>query len=598
MSRSAACLLACLASPLLAAERPPLLAASDAILNDNEVSASVSFLAQKSLQDQLKAQDPRLFLKTFERAAELKDLADLLNGPAAEDDVVRMGLSRRPQCAFCQKPSEMEKWAAREFGLDEVRRLEAVYWDWKTLSDSQRGWLSAGGATPENWEASEFGTRRARLQGWAVEEAKVLLAFNPSTPKEHEELVRRSRAVEGVLGRTDHPELRDHANQAQVIVDQIADAQERLAGTKDTLLLGALKEAQTASTPEARLAALQRIFDGLGRPAAGAAAPAPVPAPAQAGQNFDARSRRFVAEIIASGVMRETQGTWAGKELQDFYATHPLTVAVAPLEGRIALYKNERLTFNERYIEDYVKSLPGRRTLDDLTTDPELAKPLVFAFVPFFVHEATHQEQADWARKQGLPLWSGEGVEAEAMLAEGVFFLQKSKIDPSYRRFVERNKDTLPLVREELADANRMSADGADVYGPEVMNTHYPEGLSIAGQAWSQILWHNDISGALSKELDRREKLPPDARAALETRVDSTVYDSREAFEKNIGAFGTAQLRAGLLDQQKQSRLAVEAYDLYSARLKSAMTIADERLRELDAQPDKVPGEVPSPSGK
>src|SRR5262249_15894422 len=89
------------------------------ILDKNDPKAAAAFLADPAGQQALAAADPASTGPVFERAAELADLSRLLQA-SVNPRAIRLGLSKRPRCAFCQKPSELERWAADRLDLDEA----------------------------------------------------------------------------------------------------------------------------------------------------------------------------------------------------------------------------------------------------------------------------------------------------------------------------------------------------------------------------------------------------------------------------------------------------------------------------------------------
>ena len=314
------------------------------------------------------------------------------------------------------------------------QQLPSVYWDWNTLTDSQRAWVSSHGADKKSWKSLALKDRQKRLDGWAQQESDALMKLNPSTPGQVEEMGVTEVAGWGIEGSEKTQTLQDRYSQAKVAVDKLAQARLAAANSSDPSVRQALADAQNAPDVDARLSALSRVFDGLGqRDAAVLAAAPPV-----SGQVFDARTRRVTADLLSSGLMREIQGTWAGQDLSAFFANHPLNIVVAPTQmSAVAWYKNDVLSFNEQFIQEFVQA--RGKTIDDLAKDRALLGDLIHEVAPIFVHESTHQMQDTWARQPKIPFYGGEGPEEEAMTVEALYVLQKEKLDPCYSSFLAAN---------------------------------------------------------------------------------------------------------------------------------------------------------------
>ena len=584
-----------LAASAAAQQDPSALATR--VVDRDDPAAARALLKDLSAQSALKAKDPGLYGRAFARAAELADLADLVSGPSGDTpDALRDGLLARPACRFCQKPAEMESWTRRSFvpAPAALAKMPEAFWDWSTLSLDQRAWLAAHGfpGAEVAWAPLDLGARRARLLAWAEEEKKALMALDPKTPVEVEAMHKRALRAYHVLDRAEGETVWDRYEHARSAVDALARARKEFAKTKDPRLQAALREAQGASDPEARLAALSRLFEAGGRRDETVS----MTAPAKPGQAFDDRSRRSVADLLGSGVMRETAGTWAGADLEAFYTKRPMKIRVAEGPANwLAWYHDDAMNFNQKFIVDYVKA--RGRTIDDLSKDPALLKTLVQQLTPLFVHEATHHRQDAWARTQGIPFWNGEAAEKEAMATQALFVLQKIRSDPSYRRFLRDSQKTSVPAREALALSQRLKKDGTEAFGRSMMATHYPEYLSMAGQAWCNILWHNNVSADVRRELARRRRLSLPAQATLAFAGDFRPYDTRAEFLGELPRVGTEHLEDFVARQERAIAQQPQIYARYAARLESFQRLTDQRLSVL-AKGGGASKPVPPPGGK
>lgn len=425
------------------------------------------------------------------------------------------------------------------------------------------------------------------LKVWAMEESALIMALNPNTMAEVDMMANRIRDVSEVAEVNDMMGLWERLSQVRAGLSGLDRARAMLGDSKDPAVRQAYAQALNAPDPGARLSALSRVFDGLGVRDETVLSQAP----SRADQTFDDRTRQMVAGLMISGFLRETDGTSAGQELRDFYSTHPLKTAVAPTKMAAgAWYQDGVLSFNEKLIEQYVKS--QGRTLDDLGRDPRLLGPLIRENAPVFVHEATHHRQDVWAKSQGLPHYGGEAAEKEAMMVEALFVLQKQRLDPSYTRFLSDNQDRSILVRMALGQSRRLQKDRADWFGESEMARCFPGGLSIAGEVWS-----NGFAEPIQRELARHARLPEAERRALEdARGFLESYASREDVRRDLSSVGTKHLDQELAKRKEAFEKSPDAYAAYMQRLWEVTELTDRRLDELELTAPKK-GVVPLPEG-
>ena len=252
-----------------------------------------------------------------------------------------------------------------------------------------------------------------------------------------------------------------------------------------------------------------------------------------------------------------------------------------------AWYQDGVLSFNEKLIEQYVKS--QGRTLDDLGRDPKLLESLIRENVHVFVHEATHHRQDVWGKSQGLPHYGGEAAEKEAMMVEALFVLQKEHQDPSYARFLDDAQDRSILARMALGQSRRLQKDRADWFGESEMARCFPGGLSISGQVWS-----NGFAAPIQRELTRRARLPEAERRALEdARRFQESYASMDDVRKDIPLVGTKHLEKEFAKHKEAFEKSPDAYAAYMKRFRAVTELTDRRLDELDLpMQDAVPSPI------
>jgi hypothetical protein len=558
-----------------------------AIMKDDDPIASSDLLESSDLQKAVRDFDPVAYTTVFARAAELGDLHRILQRDGGAE-TLRIDLLVRPACRFCWDSRKMQLWVARDpyVIVPTLQVLPSVYLDWSTLSGSQKSWLSARGAEQGTWSGLGLQARWDKLDAWAKGETAALMEMNPSTAGEADAMMARAEAVQAIEGGSRSQDVMDRAVQAQLAVKKLGEARANAGLSKDPSIQRALTDAQSAADPQARLAALSRLFDGLGRPDAAVRAAAPA-APSQV---FDGASRKLTADLLRTGLLRETQGTWAGQGLADFYASHPLNIDVGPAKrSAVAWYHDGALSFNETYIQEFVKA--RGKSIGDLAHDPGLLGDLTKEVAPTFVHEATHQVQEAWTKELGIPFELGESVEPEAMAVQSLYVLQKEKIDPSYRKYVAARAATSVLVREDLGLAEDLRQVGAEWFGNEIMAGAYPGYPSIASTAWTNMVFGKQVASRAQAELDRRSKLSAAERGRLSALADlKGKYDSLDALYADFQNVNDGSLRSLLGKIASDIDLQPQVYNDYAGRLRAVDARTDARLKELGLSPtDAVP---------
>lgn len=568
------------------------------ILVENDPTAAKVFLEKPQAARVAEVGDPALEAELFRRATELQDLAELAGG-IGDERVVRLGLTRRPSCAFCQDSTEFMDWVvARMSWLPASRRdvLRKAFWDWPALQESQRGWLKAKGADEAAWGALGLTERSRRLGEWGRELYAQVMASNPRSPAELTAQRMKADAIGGTLGNADLIHMQERLRQADLAIKGVDEVASKVAKSGDPALKKALAEARSAPDLETRLARLGAIYDGLGTRNEGLGAVAP----AKPGQTFDDSSRKVVAGLLANGLLKQIEGTWAGDEIRGFYAKEKLDLRVAPAPNFnwIGWHHDGIITFNERHIEEFVKS--KGRTLRDLGTDSALLRSLTTQLSPLFVHEARHHVQQEWFKAQGLPWIYGQSTEQETIQFEAMYILEKSMRDPAFRKRLEADRAGSGLARESISKAERLRAHGPDFVRQSVSAWHYPELLSLEGRVWCNIDWHRTASADLKAELARREALPEDRRNALEAAPDFTgPIATNEDWKKSLAAAGTKRLRDALAAESGQLDQLPKTYDAARGRDERFNAEIQRRynslLSEKDPAKPRPKGVVPPP---
>ncbi len=573
--------------------------AFDAVLVENDPQAANEFLTVRHAElEALKASDPARYDKVFPRALELKDLSGLLVTYPSDVRAIRLGISRRSTCEFCQKPAVLFAWLARYYPSVPQPRLQAIreaLWDWKELPDLRRTWLLAHGETEAAWTAEEFAPRQAKLVEWALAEKTEILKLNPRTRGEFEQLESRMWAMTVVLSGDDAAPVWHHVEKARKLVEGLEVARKKIGDPANPKIKALLAAAGDGADVDARLASLSALFDAAGMNSAAVKSQAP-PKP---GQVFNDDRRKRVADLLQTSIMREIAGTWSGDELKEFYSKVPLKIEIKTTDmAAIAWYWDGKMSFNQDSIEEFVKA--RGRGLDDLSRDPALLKELTREVAPIFVHEAKHHQQDVWAQAQGIPSNWSQHQEQEAMMAHALYGLEKSKRDPSYAKYLKDTSASSTNTRMLLGLMQTLRTEGADSFGRSVVTSHYPDRLSLEGVVWCTILMHNAFAEPVQNELARRAALTDAERAALETGPGfEEKYASMEAFLEALRKVKGPALNEVMVQQKELLEKSPEIYAKYAARLDAAIreTAARRDLILSNKLPVRRRAEPPVPGG-
>ena len=591
-----------LAAAFLAAAAPHLLAedSSDAanlrqaVLVENDPITADSFLSDSSRQENLKAANPVLYQEVFMLAAELKDLKDLLSG-TSDARSIRLGLLTRKACLFCLNPIAFPAWAKKHLSNitpEKSDAIDAALWEWEMLSGPQRAWIVDQNKKAA-WAKMAFLDRHELLRQWALGRRAVLLNDNPGDDTAGADFLVRAQQAAAVLGAHEMTEVWKRLDQARQASSSLAKARAKVGESADPRQKALLAEAIAAESPEARLAALSRFFENIGerpRELLGVAPP-------RAGQRFDDASREVVGSMLKTALLKETEGTFAGRDLKEFYVDRgvPLKIKFMNTSQNFNGWYDQGgdvLYFNERFLEQYVKS--RGRSVEDFKRDPVLLGDLARTLVGTFVHEAQHHRQDVWARDNKIPLRFPQGYEVEAFQVQALFLMEKMGHDPKFRAFAETEMRHSPLLADVLGRARHMKEEGPDYFDWTVPG-HYPEMLSNEGIAWCNILWHNQVAKTVEAELTRRRSLSVDEQVRLDAAPAlKDEYGSLQLFSETLPSAGTASLWAFVAKAKKDGRQAPEIYAKVRARQESVKKETVKRFKILESKQAAAKG-PPSP---
>ena len=570
----------------------------EAILRGNDPRVAASFLGGVPRQEALKAADPALYLDVFQRAAELVDLEGVFGG-ASSARSIRLSLLERTGCTFCLDADMLSSWVRKHLsylGPEKFTELDSALWGWGTLDSEPKAWLVKE-RKDSGWAKMSFPDRHQLMRRWALGERTALLKLNPGDKESVVYFLSRAYQVREVLGDHEMTELWQRWEAADKASKYKAIARARGAGA-DPRQQALLARCEFAADPQECLSALVQFFDNLGehpRELQEAAPPRP-------GQRFDGESRRVVSDMLKTALLKETEGTFAGKDLAAFYSRNPLEVRISTTSlSALGWYMDgNALFFNERYVEQYVKS--RGKMVDDLKRDPALLQDLARTLVATFVHEAQHHRQEVWALDNDLPRRYHQGDEVEAFQVEALFLLEKMKTDPKFRAFAEAEGEHSTVLKEDLGRARRMEEEGPDYFAWTVPNTYYAQTLSNEGNAWGPegIGRLSVVARLIGAELARRESLPAAERGRLDRAPPFEKEKQRTAKQIDAALLvsGSDSLRDVLADVREAAAEAAKLYSLLRRRQEAEAQITMERYKIIDSGSDRAKAEVPSPSGQ
>lgn len=552
-----------------------------AILAENELAAAESFLRDVAAQEAVKAEDHSAYFQVFARATELVDLKGVIDEMSSVHSI-RQSLSRRTGCAFCLDGAAFPAWARRNIpgiGDAKLSSLGKVLWNWDQLTHAQKAWVEAQ-KKKAAWPKLDFSARHAVLRAWALAERDAMMKLSPADAEAGEAYASRAYEASQVLGSHEMSDLWKRVGIVEQAFQSLAEARARVAMGSDPRQKELLAQALAASTPEARLSALARIFENYGeRPAALLTA-----APPRADQKFDADSRKLVGAMLKTAMLKETEGTFAGADLKEFYARVPLDVVFSTTSmSAYGWYEHggDALYFNERYIEDYLKTRGA--SVESLKRDPAMLQHLARVFAPTFVHEVQHHRQDVWARENKIPRLYHQGDEVEAFQIGALFMMQKLGADKKFEAWAEKEAAVSSFVGAKLAQARRMEEEGPEYFERIIPNTHYPEILSNEATAWCHILWHNSVSGSIETELSRRGRLSAAARKKLERSAPALKksYPTAEAFRADLMRSSTETLDSYLQGAKAAAANSAKHYNQLRARQEAVAATTRERYNAL-----------------
>lgn len=577
------------------------------LFKDRDPYCAANFLKNGPEQAALRAADPESAARIVERATSLKDFSDLLvahtNG-ATMNEALRIRLfddetstSAPKLLGFGAKPATLLEWRAKYFDYVSPKALETAVWEWSTLADYQKAWLSAPPRALDEgrWKALSFMRRDARMHEWGSELYEKMMKSSPKTPEELDAIQRIRAQIWQVMDGGQKRLSGEFVGNAAAAVQGLRGLPKSLLNSSDPAVKALLAQARSASTPEATLEALARLFDASGQHDETVA----THAPDRPDQKLSTVNPRILGEMLGSGLRAEIKTVDAGRTVDEFYKDHPLKVQVKPLGTELAHFDptDGAIVFNERFLTDWIKG--QGLTARDVVTNPARLHELVMILAPVFVHEATHQMQKAWADDHDLYAWNAQHQEIEAKEVQSDYVLAKQAQSPAYRAFLGQAQKTSLYVQQDVAQAAAFRRDPR-MFHMAVMTDYYA-GLPSLEATESARLENISIGlDALRAERARRASLPAGRRRALEANgftqdKDFNTMDEWKEYLTHVKTSALDQMIAGLVrDRDKTLR----TYELTSARETQVLQRVEsdaERVIRGDSPPS---GRFVPPPGK
>ncbi|HEX4048730.1 MAG TPA: hypothetical protein VH309_12885 [Elusimicrobiota bacterium] len=535
------------------------------------------FLKDTAAQHAFASQDPDREAKLVQQAAALKDMSDLMISyvdPASMNEALRLRLlddDANPDLpkllGFGAHPKTLLAWRAKYFDYVPTDRVEAALWEWSTLSQEQRDWLSAAPRShaEDEWEAESFLRRFTDLHEWASAIYVQLMKTSPKTTADLARMDNEQNAIWGVMDGAQKRLSNEYLTKAGAAVEGLQKL-EKLPGVRDSsdpAIKDLLAKAQSGATPDETLAALSALFDKAGVHDAAVQ----THAPDRPDQNFSSVDPRVFDAMLATGLRDEIGDVPAGQAVDRFFDTHPLKVAVRDLATNLAQFQpaTGELVFNERFVTDWIKSqgLSARAVI----SDPARFHELVMMLAPNFVHESTHQIQKAFADDHGIYAWNAQHQEIEAKEVQSDYMLEKEAKDPAYRQFLLRSRDGSFIVQQDLTQTASFARDPR-MFRAVVMSDYYAGLPSLEDVESDTLLFLDSNLDALRAEQSRRAALPEPQRDEIEL----TGYD-RDADFKTMAEWKAylTKVKPSVLDSlisrdSAERAKALKTYELTSAR--------------------------------
>ncbi len=247
--------------------------------------------------------------------------------------------------------------------------------------------------------------------------------------------------------------------------------------------------------------------------------------------------RRDLGIMLNTAVAAELAGTQAGDRA---LAAFPggLKITVAPVGSGYSRYDAETgsVVLDSETIQEYMR-IKGYTAASVMGSPAQLAEIAKY-MSPAVVYEAAHKAQADWAAQRGVYSPRVQEDEIEAMALEGLYTSEKMKKDLEFNAILTSSRDFSSYASKKMDIGTEFELSGSKKFATTVRQRYF-SGLPSLDAAASQVL------GAVTDELERRDAMPADRKAALDAgglNLEETLEMSPDELASSVGEIQTPVL--------------------------------------------------------
>jgi hypothetical protein len=247
--------------------------------------------------------------------------------------------------------------------------------------------------------------------------------------------------------------------------------------------------------------------------------------------------RRDLGIMLNTAVAAELAGTQAGDRA---LAAFPggLKITVAPVGSGYSRYDpaTGSVVLDSETIQEYMR-IKGYTTASVMGSPAQLAEIAKY-MSPAVVYEAAHKAQADWAARRGVYAPRVQEDEIEAMALEGLYTTEKLNKDDDFRNIMSESRDFSSYASKRVEIATEFKASRGKGFSNTVRQRYF-SGLPSLDAAAAQVL------GAVTDELELRDAMPADRKAALDANglnLGETLEMSPDELASSVGEIQTPVL--------------------------------------------------------
>ncbi len=505
---------------LTPAETARLESCEAAIAELNPIIAA-DCLNETWILSKLAEQDPDRALKFIQEANTLKDLLDLLNMHTGASEL-RTALAIRlepggPAVKLGLGP-ESDKFLnwVRKYKPEKFALVQKAMRTWDALGKDEKAWLKTGGYNTNSWNRLSLGDRNRVLSQFARDEARKLLAIHKVTSRTALSKMRsRFYALYYDLDDVTKSKVSRHITQLETMLAIREQTPEKLAKNQEELQNFQTELENIKDLPVSeQLGRLNEFFDNT--PAlkdSSLATTLDSQRESAPNEKFTDKDRQTASALLQTAMLKEITGTRTGDRLTGFFRKkeNTLSLKIAPTPAAYALFNPSTgdIIFSEDTVQEWMRT--NGYTTKDLMTKKEPIERLARFLSPFFVHEATHQQQNAWIKSKHLMDPYPHDDEVEAMSVEALYVIEKMKKDPAFVKMFSSGGMFSSYLRAEAIKGKRFLEDPRE-FRRVIRSAYYPDRPSFEAAA-SMFTASSEV---ITRELNRRQSLSEKEQARLE----------------------------------------------------------------------------------